>query len=82
MNIQGLMSPAVPKENILTGGGANSMARLLSHDGGRARNSDEFICLHSILFKKHVFRVRAKKRVSKHIHMFLIFKVEILTNLN
>ena len=30
------------------------------HGGGRARNSDEFVCLHQISLKKYMFQMIAK----------------------
>ena len=42
------------------------------HDGGRARNSDEFVCLQQIPLTKYLFPAIAKKQVSKCTHMFLV----------
>ena len=38
--------------------------------GGRARNSDGFVCLHQIPLKKYQFQAMAKKQVSKRSHPF------------
>ena len=41
------------------------------HSGGRARSSDEFVCLHWIPLKKYTFQMIAKEQVFKYTHTSL-----------